>query len=201
MDCLCEHCKKEHDGSYGSGRFCSKECARGFSTAAKRQEINLKLSLKRRKIKIEKECVECGSTFLAKRTNQICCGTECASKRRHKRLSERARLTRIALGGSGRGNYVRKPTSILELSGRTIVKILQRCNIAKCSICGWDKCNCDMHHLRGKRIENPNSHDNLTYVCPNCHRMIHRGQIPFSQIPTLDKLLPLNWTDYYFGNR
>ncbi len=27
----CEKCHKEHDGSYGSGRFCSKECARGFS--------------------------------------------------------------------------------------------------------------------------------------------------------------------------
>ena len=28
---ICENCGKEHDGSYGSGRFCSKECAKGFS--------------------------------------------------------------------------------------------------------------------------------------------------------------------------
>lgn len=29
---ICEYCSKEHDGSYGSGRFCCDKCARGFST-------------------------------------------------------------------------------------------------------------------------------------------------------------------------
>lgn len=29
---ICENCKINHDGSYGSGRFCSSKCARGFST-------------------------------------------------------------------------------------------------------------------------------------------------------------------------
>ena len=29
---ICENCGKEHDGNYGSGRFCSKECAKSFST-------------------------------------------------------------------------------------------------------------------------------------------------------------------------
>jgi len=40
----CENCKQDHDGSYGSGRFCSTKCARGFSTKAKRKEINEKVS-------------------------------------------------------------------------------------------------------------------------------------------------------------
>jgi hypothetical protein len=40
----CENCGIEHDGSYGSGRFCSTKCARGFSTKAKRKEINEKVS-------------------------------------------------------------------------------------------------------------------------------------------------------------
>ena len=40
----CEFCLIEHDGSYGSGRFCSKTCSRKFSTFAKRAEINLKVS-------------------------------------------------------------------------------------------------------------------------------------------------------------
>ena len=35
----CENCKNEHDGSYGSGRFCSIKCSRGFSTKEKRKEI------------------------------------------------------------------------------------------------------------------------------------------------------------------
>jgi len=42
----CQSCLKEHDGSYGSGRFCSAKCARGFSTKAKRQEINKQVSKK-----------------------------------------------------------------------------------------------------------------------------------------------------------
>ena len=40
----CENCNKEHDGSYGSGRFCCEKCARGFSTKLKRKEINEKIS-------------------------------------------------------------------------------------------------------------------------------------------------------------
>lgn len=30
----CEKCGKDHDGSYGSGRFCSQKCACSFSTKA-----------------------------------------------------------------------------------------------------------------------------------------------------------------------
>ena len=40
----CEYCGKEHNGGYGSGRFCSPQCARGFSTKAKRKEINKQVS-------------------------------------------------------------------------------------------------------------------------------------------------------------
>ena len=29
----CEYCGKEHDGSYGSGRFCSSKCARKYSNS------------------------------------------------------------------------------------------------------------------------------------------------------------------------
>lgn len=68
----CENCNKEHDGEYGSGRFCSSKCARGFSTKSKRKEINEKVSNKLKgkyfgplvkKIKIEKKCLACGKTI------------------------------------------------------------------------------------------------------------------------------------------
>jgi hypothetical protein len=42
----CENCNSEHDGNYGSGRFCSLKCARAFSTKEKRQEINKKVAEK-----------------------------------------------------------------------------------------------------------------------------------------------------------
>lgn len=40
----CEACNKEHDGSYGSGRFCCQACSRSFATKSKRKEINQKIS-------------------------------------------------------------------------------------------------------------------------------------------------------------
>ena len=40
----CEYCNEEHKGTYGSGRFCSVKCARGYSTKIKRKEINEKVS-------------------------------------------------------------------------------------------------------------------------------------------------------------
>ena len=40
----CENCSSNHDSSYGSGRFCSSKCARGFSTKEKRKEINKQVS-------------------------------------------------------------------------------------------------------------------------------------------------------------
>lgn len=36
----CELCGIQTDGTYGSGRFCSPNCARSFSSKEKRQEIN-----------------------------------------------------------------------------------------------------------------------------------------------------------------
>lgn len=38
----CEVCSKQHDGSYGSGRFCSSFCARKFSTIYNRKETSEK---------------------------------------------------------------------------------------------------------------------------------------------------------------
>lgn len=43
---ICENCEIENNENYGSGRFCSEKCARGFSTKEKRQEINQKVSKK-----------------------------------------------------------------------------------------------------------------------------------------------------------
>ena len=43
---ICENCGKEHDGSYGSGRFCSKSCAIAFGNKQRvhTAEMNKKTS-------------------------------------------------------------------------------------------------------------------------------------------------------------
>lgn len=60
--CICENCGKEHDGSYGSGRFCSCRCAKSFSTKLKRKEINERVSrtLKAKHDFVQKYCKLCG---------------------------------------------------------------------------------------------------------------------------------------------
>lgn len=37
---ICEYCKQEHNGLYGSRRFCSQKCAKGYATYNKRNNIN-----------------------------------------------------------------------------------------------------------------------------------------------------------------
>lgn len=43
---ICEHpdCSIEHQGNYGSGRFCSEKCSRSFSTLSNKKAINEKKS-------------------------------------------------------------------------------------------------------------------------------------------------------------
>lgn len=41
---ICENCGKQHDGKYGTGRFCSNSCAHSYSTKSNREAINQKVS-------------------------------------------------------------------------------------------------------------------------------------------------------------
>lgn len=78
----CENCGEQHEGSYGSGRFCSSKCARGFSTKSKRKEINEKVSGKlKTSYDIVLICKQCLNEFTinSSRKTQECCSRKCAS--------------------------------------------------------------------------------------------------------------------------
>lgn len=125
---ICENCNKQHDGSYGSGRFCSSKCARGFSTKAKRKEINKKVSEKLTKEKLIKVCPECGKEFnpYANRSGIKFCSNPCslnnrlkrpeyrkalskAQKKRCESIEERNRLRKIGRkGGFGNKGYTKR---------------------------------------------------------------------------------------------
>ena len=58
MKKICEYCNKEHDGTYGSGRFCSNKCARKFSNQfvtenGRKNQIRALTSKKSRKLSSE----------------------------------------------------------------------------------------------------------------------------------------------------
>ena len=66
---ICENCGKEHDGTYGSGRFCSKECARSYSSK------NTTGLLK------EAKCIDCGKIiYIGKRASIKTCKCEECNK-------------------------------------------------------------------------------------------------------------------------
>ena len=191
---ICENCGKEHDGSYGSGRFCSKYCSISWSNkhrTSDRSLINKHISEGVRKyneanpkqiIYYHYICEKCGKEFEStkiKNGRHIHCNN-CKRKVVH-------------------FQDVNSLTSIADCSKRTITKILERANKG-CSICGWNESTCDIHHIIPKSQGGTNEHNNLIIVCPNCHRIIHTSDkysIEFLQEHSMEQQFN-DWKNYYY---
>ncbi len=81
----CENCKVQYDGSYGSGRFCTSKCARGFSTKNKRNEINEKISKTltgKGNGPVDLTCSYCNKPFTIswRKRHQKYCSRSCSGK-------------------------------------------------------------------------------------------------------------------------
>jgi len=109
---ICENCGVEHTGEYGSGRFCSSKCARGFSTKSKRKAINEKVGqkLSSRKRWVEITCVSCKRKVKLpyQRRHQLaysrsCSSTYTNSQPETKEKLRQARLKEISKGNIGYG--------------------------------------------------------------------------------------------------
>lgn len=50
-------------------------------------------------------------------------------------------------------------------------------NFNKCMICGWDKAKCDIHRIKEGKDGGKYEKKNVVILCPNCHRLVHRGII------------------------
>jgi 5-methylcytosine-specific restriction endonuclease McrA len=163
----CENCDNDHDGNYGSGRFCSNKCARGFSTKNKRQEINEKVSKK-------------------------LLGYDDG-------LTKQQRIQqKIA---NKHASYIRETeiTTLKQLSSRTVIKILKRMKLS-CSNCNWfvDGAICDLHHIVERKNNGTDEHNNLCYICPNCHRLVHSGLIDSKKLINLHDYIGDEWKKYYY---
>jgi predicted molibdopterin-dependent oxidoreductase YjgC len=140
----CKNCDIEHDGSFGSGCFCSKKCA----NTRKHSDISaskISTTLKRHygknpKPKIIQKCDKCGEEY------------EGWQRKERKKHCKKCRLKRV--------HYKLNPESILDVSKRTAAKILKRASIG-CAICGWKEGSCDIHHIISKKRGGTNKHINL----------------------------------------
>lgn len=148
----CEQCSKEHNGSYGSGRFCSKECARAFSTASKRAMINAKVSQRMKQI------AETTEGFGFKNPEQ------------HQKASSKAVLVNQRKWNEYRQDILTRPYEELkyqQLRSRIIFEQNGCCN--HCGISEWrgKSITLELEHRDGDHQNNVR--ENLECICPNCH--------------------------------
>jgi len=123
----CENCGNEHEGSYGSGRFCSSKCARGFSTREKRSLINEKVSKKLSIDPYKKICFNCGMEFETKRKNQKVCSSICAGKSPKPKGSNRKKGSGGCRIGGGRS----KPLPYINWLGESMKLNKEEIEVAK----------------------------------------------------------------------
>jgi len=171
--CKCENCECNHCGEYGSGRFCSSKCARGFSTKSKRKEISAKTSraLQGRNTKLESEgkrkphvCKWCNKAFakgVSLGAHIIRCKKNPDATTREI-LREEKLLEQLSLPWESIPNMRLKRLKVLkEQSGK--------CN--KCGLSEWqgETLILELEHKDGNNKNN--TRDNLEFLCPNCHSL------------------------------
>lgn len=93
--------------------------------------------------------------------------------------------------------YNKVPENLLDMSSRTVSKIMKRMK-ACCSNCGWDKTSLDLHHIVAKADGGSNSNDNLTALCPNCHRMAHEGSL--TVFKSVMETMGDSWREHYYAH-
>lgn len=161
----CENCEKDHDGSYGSGRFCSSKCARGFATKIKRAEINEKI-----KNISSFHCDICDKNFIGKQSysgHRAHCGkikdSDMISKRiekQSKSLRETNRIKRERDVLLGIASVDRCRTYLIETHGNICME---------CGLIEWrgKEMVKEIHHIDGN--DENNNINNIILLCPNCH--------------------------------
>lgn len=156
----CERCGKDHTGEYGSGRFCSCKCAKGFSTKAKRQEISAKISATTKGIK-KPVGYHPWKNLSAERKKEIC-EKNAENNRRIAREKVLKLRSKIQLGEdvelAGHVNYWKIfPNMICDQCGYEYNGEIPKGSFGPFSI----------HHIDGNKKNNRVS--NLQKLCFLCH--------------------------------
>lgn len=149
----CEKCKKEIDGTYGSGRFCSRSCANSktHSELTRRKQSD---SMKHFILGLSPE------ERLAYENNKKSCDIKVVMQERSKKNKQK-KLSKIASAHFDELSMPEKRRRIdLERGG-------------KCLLCDGGKVwmgrilTLELDHVDGDRLNN--TRENLRLICPNCH--------------------------------
>ena len=191
----CPKCNVEFEekGKWGLRKFCSQSCA---NSREQTTEIREKKSKKLQKTGNCKYCnKECGSMGALK-VHEVSCIDNPNKVHGHFFDKKHTLDTKIKQGQKN-GMGLKVPKSVLDMSKRTTAKIMKRLDVG-CSCCGWNKGSCDIHHILPRSKGGDDSNDNLTLVCPNCHRLAHEEKI--TEFVSLTTQIGDEWRKYYFAH-
>jgi len=180
---FCENCGKDHDGVYGSGRFCTSKCSRSYAsksnTGVKDVEcvdcgcvisVSKQASPKlckcdscrlQKKYDTSKYCINCGNT-----TNRasLYCSNICKKEYLDSEFVSKWKSGEVS------GNHADG-----QMSSRVRSYIFDKYN-HKCRICGWavinpitNKIPLQINHIDG--CSENSCENNLELLCPNCHSL------------------------------
>lgn len=170
----CEVCGKEHDGSYGSGRFCSRSCGCKYSAISRSKECleQIKKSIQKSKSSLKennkkeyestpKVCKNCGKTYYKNWSkwvkSEFCC-KECSRSYSTKiKREEINKKVSDKLKGRLVGNALN--TKVLKL---TKSKSPHRVKLSKSKSPQWRYA----HELMDEYIKNPNKCEFCGKVLP-----------------------------------
>jgi hypothetical protein len=220
----CLTCGREFEEDYAGRKYCSRSCAAKKNNDGR---VRSKLSCEKTKASLKKywsskrgkerkskkkKCPFCKKMYEYNDKRQKYCSRSCASKANgapkissstHKEVVKRAMEywmkhpeKRMDIAKRSQKGKHKNPRHILELSKRTVVKILSRLDIG-CSNCGWNEDVCDLHHIVPRNKGGNDGHLNLSYLCPNCHRLAHHGKL--IEIKNFQDYVGDRWKDFYYG--
>lgn len=191
----CPKCGNDFDdySKWGPKKFCSRKCANSRSQTAEVREK------KSRALQKETECQYCKTVLKSvsgARTHELHC------------LENPHRIPGIFFNkthtvgtkkqqGKNNAMGVKVPKSLLDMSKRTSSKVMKRLGIG-CFTCGWDLGSCDIHHIVPRSQGGTDLNENLTYICPNCHRLAHEGKL--TTFTTVEEKVGNVWRDHYYAH-
>jgi len=163
MECENVKCNKEHDGSFGSGRFCSVSCSNSRKHSNKTKS---KISKTLGGTGIVKEKLENCLNCNKKLTKQYkYCSKQCQKDFQYKEYIKKWKNEEVD-GSKSNG---------MAVSGYVRRYLFEKYE-GKCSKCGWgipnpfiNKVFLEVDHINGDSTNNKK--ENLDLLCPNCHSL------------------------------